>query len=63
VENDRLAALWWSAITDVRAMSRPIQADGFPSVGALDDMPGYYEAIVHSGITLAAIIGEAPLRR
>jgi len=39
-------------------MSRPIPADGFPSVGALDDLPGYYKAIAHSGITLAAIIGE-----
>jgi glycine/D-amino acid oxidase-like deaminating enzyme len=39
-------------------VSRPIPADGFPSVGALDDVPGYYEAIAHSGITLAAIIGE-----
>jgi glycine/D-amino acid oxidase-like deaminating enzyme len=39
-------------------MSRPIPADGFPSVGPLDDVPGYYEAVAHSGITLAAIIGE-----
>jgi glycine/D-amino acid oxidase-like deaminating enzyme len=56
---DVLPALTGSAIAGVRAMSRPIPADGFPSVGALDDIPGYYEAIAHSGITLAAIIGEA----
>jgi glycine/D-amino acid oxidase-like deaminating enzyme len=55
---DVLPALSGSAITGARAMSRPIPADGFPSVGALDDVPGYYEAIAHSGITLAAIIGE-----
>jgi glycine/D-amino acid oxidase-like deaminating enzyme len=56
---DVLPPLTGSAIVGVRAMSRPIPADGFPSVGALDDMPGYYEAIAHSGITLAAVIGEA----
>jgi glycine/D-amino acid oxidase-like deaminating enzyme len=55
---DALPALTRSAIAAVRAVSRPIPADGFPSVGALDDVPGYYEAIAHSGITLAAIIGE-----
>ena len=54
-----LPALTGSAIVGARAVSRPIPADGFPSVGALDDVPGYYEAIAHSGITLAAIIGEA----
>jgi glycine/D-amino acid oxidase-like deaminating enzyme len=56
---DVVPALSGSAITGARAASRPIPADGFPSVGALDDVPGYYEAITHSGITLAAIIGEA----
>jgi glycine/D-amino acid oxidase-like deaminating enzyme len=55
---DAVPALGGSAITAARAVSRPIPADGFPSVGALDDVPGYYEAISHSGITLAAIIGE-----
>jgi glycine/D-amino acid oxidase-like deaminating enzyme len=53
-----MPALAGAAIAGARAMSRPIPADGFPSVGALDDVPGYYEAIAHSGITLAAIIGE-----
>ena len=55
---DVLPALTGSAVVGAKAMSRPIPADGFPSVGALDDVPGYYEAIAHSGITLAAIIGE-----
>lgn len=55
---DVVPALTGSAIAGARAMSRPIPADGFPSVGALDDVPGYYEAITHSGITLAAVIGE-----
>jgi len=55
---DVVPALAGTAIAGVRAMSRPIPADGFPSVGGLDDVPGYYEAIAHSGITLAAVIGE-----
>jgi glycine/D-amino acid oxidase-like deaminating enzyme len=55
---DVLPALAGSAIVGARAMSRPIPVDGFPSVGALAAVPGYYEAITHSGITLAAIIGD-----
>jgi glycine/D-amino acid oxidase-like deaminating enzyme len=56
---DAVPALAGSALAGALAMSRPIPADGFPSVGALDDVPGYYEAIAHSGITLAVILGEA----
>jgi glycine/D-amino acid oxidase-like deaminating enzyme len=37
---------------------RPIPIDGFPSVGGLDDLAGYYEAVTHSGITLSAVIGR-----
>lgn len=55
---EAVPALADAAIAGARAMSRPIPADGFPSVGALSDLPGYYEAIAHSGITLAAVIGE-----
>ena len=55
---DALPALAGSAIAGARAVSRPIPADGFPSVGGLGDVPGYYEAIAHSGITLAAVIGD-----
>jgi len=59
---DVVPGLDGAPITGARAMSRPIPADGFPSVGALEDVPGYYEAISHSGITLAAIIGEVLAR-
>jgi len=55
---DVVPALADSVIAGARAVSRPIPADGFPSVGALEDIPGYYEAVSHSGITLAAIIGQ-----
>lgn len=55
---DVVPALADAVIAGARAASRPIPADGFPSVGALEDIPGYYEAVSHSGITLAAIIGQ-----
>jgi glycine/D-amino acid oxidase-like deaminating enzyme len=38
---------------------RPIPADGFPSVGAVAGIPGYFEAVTHSGITLAPLIGRS----
>ncbi|WP_420031482.1 NAD(P)/FAD-dependent oxidoreductase [Streptomyces sp. cg28] len=46
-----------SRITQTRVSNRPIPADGFPSVGAVPSVPGYYEAVTHSGITLGPIIG------
>ncbi|MFE9404155.1 NAD(P)/FAD-dependent oxidoreductase [Streptomyces sp. NPDC006530] len=47
-----------SRITQTRVSNRPIPADGFPSVGALPSVPGYYEGVTHSGITLGPVIGE-----
>lgn len=47
-----------SRITQTRVVNRPIPADGFPSVGAVPSVPGYYEAVSHSGITLGPIIGR-----
>lgn len=37
---------------------RPIPADGFPVIGSVATLPGYYEAVSHSGLTLAPVIGE-----
>ncbi len=37
---------------------RPIPGDGLPSLGGLEGISGYYEAVTHSGITLAAIVGR-----
>ena len=37
---------------------RPIPADGYPSVGGVPEIPGYFEAITHSGVTLAPLIGR-----
>ncbi|WP_307818385.1 FAD-binding oxidoreductase [Streptomyces sp. MBT62] len=45
-------------ITQTRVVERPIPADGFPSVGAVPSVPGYYEAVSHSGITLGPVIGR-----
>jgi glycine/D-amino acid oxidase-like deaminating enzyme len=47
-----------SRITQTRVSNRPIPADGFPSVGAVSTVPGYYEAVSHSGITLGPVIGR-----
>jgi glycine/D-amino acid oxidase-like deaminating enzyme len=45
-------------IAQTRVVHRPIPADGFPSVGAVPSVPGYYEAVSHSGITLGPVLGR-----
>ncbi|WP_328707683.1 NAD(P)/FAD-dependent oxidoreductase [Streptomyces mesophilus] len=45
-------------VAQTRIAYRPIPADGFPSVGAVPSVPGYYEAVSHSGITLGPVIGR-----
>ncbi|MBY8877304.1 FAD-binding oxidoreductase [Streptomyces sp. PLK6-54] len=45
-------------IAQTRVVQRPIPADGFPSVGEVPSVPGYYEAVSHSGITLGPVIGR-----
>lgn len=47
-----------SRIARTRTVNRPIPADGFPCVGAVPSVPGYYEAVSHSGITLGPVIGR-----
>ena len=47
-----------SRIAQARVAHRPIPGDGFPSVGAVPSVPGYYEAVSHSGITLGPVIGR-----
>ncbi|MER5437043.1 FAD-binding oxidoreductase [Streptomyces sp. NPDC002790] len=51
-------ALGNARVARTRVVNRPIPADGFPSVGAVPDVPGYYEAVTHSGITLGPVIGR-----
>ena len=38
---------------------RPFPADGLPSVGTVPSIPGYVEAVMHSGITLAPLIARS----
>jgi glycine/D-amino acid oxidase-like deaminating enzyme len=38
---------------------RPIPADGYPSVGGIAAIPGYFEAVTHSGVTLAPLIARS----
>ncbi|MER6188233.1 FAD-dependent oxidoreductase [Streptomyces sp. NPDC001652] len=45
-------------VAQVRTAHRPIPVDGFPSVGPVPSVPGYYEAVTHSGITLGPVIGR-----
>ena len=47
-----------SRIVQTRVTDRPIPGDGFPSVGAVPSVPGYYEAVSHSAITLGPVIGR-----
>lgn len=47
-----------SRIAQTRIANRPIPGDGFPSVGAVPSVPGYYEAVSHSAITLGPLIGR-----
>ena len=55
---DVVPALGTSLLVGSKIAMRPIPGDGFPSVGAVGGLSGYYEAITHSGITLGVIIGR-----
>jgi D-hydroxyproline dehydrogenase subunit beta len=37
---------------------RPVPGDGLPVVGPVDEVPGLWLAVMHSGVTLAAIVAE-----
>ena len=37
---------------------RPLPEDGFPVLGSSDATPGVYVAVMHSGITLAPLVGR-----
>ncbi|MEU6407808.1 FAD-binding oxidoreductase [Microbispora sp. NPDC046933] len=51
-------ALASSTVERVRMGTAVFPSDGFPSVGALSGVSGYYEAFANSGITLAPFIGR-----
>jgi glycine/D-amino acid oxidase-like deaminating enzyme len=45
-------------VVEARFGMRPVPADGHSCVGALSGIPGYYEAVTHSGVTLGPLIGR-----
>ncbi|MFG2877736.1 NAD(P)/FAD-dependent oxidoreductase [Streptomyces sp. NPDC048337] len=51
-------ALESASVDRVRIGTAVFPADGFPSVGAVSAVSGYYEAFANSGITLAPLIGR-----
>jgi glycine/D-amino acid oxidase-like deaminating enzyme len=51
-------ALEGAKVEDVRVGVRPIPEDGRPCVGAVPALPGYYEAVTHSGVTLGPLLGR-----
>jgi glycine/D-amino acid oxidase-like deaminating enzyme len=53
-----LQALEEAEVVEARFGMRPVPADGHSCVGALSEIPGYYEAVTHSGVTLGPLIGR-----
>jgi glycine/D-amino acid oxidase-like deaminating enzyme len=45
-------------VVEARFGLRPVPADGHSCVGALSQIPGYYEAVTHSGVTLGPLVGR-----
>jgi glycine/D-amino acid oxidase-like deaminating enzyme len=53
-----LKALEEAEIVEARFGMRPVPADGHSCVGALSEIPGYCEAVTHSGVTLGPLVGR-----
>jgi glycine/D-amino acid oxidase-like deaminating enzyme len=53
-----LPALAEAEVVEARFGLRPVPADGHSCVGALSQIPGYYEAVTHSGVTLGPLVGR-----
>lgn len=45
-------------VKEVRRGMRPMPEDGFPVIGFAGSVPNLYFAVMHSGVTLAALTGE-----
>ena len=45
-------------IEEFRIGLRPLPTDGLPLIGPVPGIDGAYAAVMHSGITLAAIVGQ-----
>lgn len=53
-----LSGLDAAEIEEIRIGVRPIPSDGYPCVGGIAEIPGYYEVVTHSGVTLGPLIGR-----
>src|SRR5215211_1040969 len=53
-----LPALQEAEIVEARFGMRPVPADGHSCVGGVSRLPGYYEAVTHSGVTLGPLVGR-----
>lgn len=51
-------ALEGSRVVEARFGLRPVPGDGYSCVGEVPEVPGYYEAVTHSGVTLGPLIGK-----
>ncbi len=47
-----------ATVSGARIGVRPMPEDGFPCVGVVSAVPGYYEAVTHSGVTLGPLVGR-----
>ena len=57
------ARVYWPAIADAKAIPtpvgyRPMPLDGLPVLGFTEAVPNLYIALMHSGVTLAPLVGE-----
>ena len=44
--------------TNIKIGTRPVPIDGFPVVGNIEGHKGVFVAVMHSGVTLAPLIGQ-----
>lgn len=55
---EALPVLRQARVYDWRVGTRPIPQDGLPCLGPVPAVPGYYEAVTHSGVTLGPLLGR-----
>jgi glycine/D-amino acid oxidase-like deaminating enzyme len=51
-------ALEGAKVEEARVGVRPMPEDGLPCAGAVAELPGYYEVVTHSGVTLGPLLGR-----
>jgi glycine/D-amino acid oxidase-like deaminating enzyme len=54
----RVPALHGLILAQCRIGQRPVPADGFPAIGAIPALGNVYAAVMHSGVTLAGLVGQ-----